>query len=139
MRPFTLATLITSRVSEISSGCSWPSRRSVNAIWLPGAPRRLSTESFWFSVVTGLPSTRTIASPALTPARLAGESSIGEITRSTPSIATTSTPRPAYSPAVCSSSCWRLEASRYSLCGSSPLSMPRIADSISLWLSVCST
>ena len=69
-----------SRCIVSSSGLSLPSRRMVSAIRLFGGPRMRSTASFSVRPCTVLPSSATIRSPALTPARLAGVSSIGLMT-----------------------------------------------------------
>ena len=70
-----------SRFIDSSTGVSTPERLIVIVILLPGVPRILSTASLSDRPCTVLPSSATIRSPAFTPARIAGVSSIGETTR----------------------------------------------------------
>ena len=90
-----------SRIMESSSGLSAPSRRTVSEIRLFGEPRIRSTASLRVSPCTVLPSRARIRSPALTPARDAGVSSIGLMTLMNPLSCVTSMPRPPNSPRVC--------------------------------------
>jgi hypothetical protein len=75
----------------------------VSLILLLAGPRIRSTASFSDRPCTVLPSIARIRSPALTPARLAGVSSIGLTTLMKPLSSVTSMPRPPNSPRVCTS------------------------------------
>ena len=92
---------ITSRCIERSIGLSAFSRRMVSVIRLFGGPRIRSTASFRDRPCTVLPSSARIRSPALTPAREAGVSSIGLMTLMKPLSCVTSMPKPPNSPRVC--------------------------------------
>jgi hypothetical protein len=94
MRPRTLAMRIVSRLTLISSGFGVPSRRMVSLTLLPASPRNGPWPSA-LAGVSGLPSTATMVSPDLMPARAAGVSSIGAMMRTLPSgSCCTSTPMP---------------------------------------------
>ena len=69
-----------SRVRVTSNGLGLPSRTIVSMTLLPGSPRS-GPELSPSSGLNGLPSIAMITSPALMPARAAGVSSIGAITR----------------------------------------------------------
>ena len=123
----------------MSMGLSLFSCRMVSVTLLPGSPRSALNMSSMFSGSTVLPSIFTMVSPGLMPAREAGVSSMGAMMRSVPSTCSTSMPRPPYWPVVSSLSSAKPSLSRYSLCGSRPLSMPLMAAFIRVLLSTGST
>ena len=72
----------------------------VRVMVVPGLPRMSFTASFRVMPFTGVSSSRMIRSPAFTPARAAGVSSIGVTTLTKPSSMLTSIPSPPNSPVV---------------------------------------
>ena len=78
-------TVMTSLTTGKLNGFSSPSLSIVSTISLPGLPRIIFTASMSDIPLTDLPSNLIIKSPALTPARCAGVSSIGDITLTKPS------------------------------------------------------
>jgi hypothetical protein len=132
-------TRITSRVSETTIGRGSPLRDSVSTTVVLGLPRMSLTASLSGMPLVGFSSILMIRSPALTPARNAGVSSIGETTLTKPSSVPTSMPRPPNSPWVPTCSSLNASASRNAECGSRPVTMPLIASLISFLSSTGST
>ena len=78
----------------------------VRTMSVPGSPRINFTASASDIPFTGVSSSRMTRSPASTPARCAGVSSIGAITLTNPSSMPTSIPSPPNSPLVPCCSSW---------------------------------
>ena len=89
--------------------------------------------------LTGVSSMRVIRSPVLSPARKAGEPSIGETILTTPSSMPISMPTPTKRPVVPSRNSLKVFLSKYWLCGSRPETMPEIASVMSFFSSTLST
>ncbi len=94
LRARTVRTRMVSRVSDMSSGLSWPLRTTLSLICVLTGPRILSTASCSVIPFTGLSSISTMRSLARMPALAAGVSSIGETTLISPSSIVTSMPSP---------------------------------------------
>ena len=80
----TLVTRMMSRTMVILSGPTSPWRTTVSVMGVPGLPRMIFTASSRFMPFTDVSSSRTTRSPASMPARAAGVSSIGAMTRTIP-------------------------------------------------------
>ena len=105
-------TRITSRMIVITIGRASPLRSSVSTISVLGLPRISLTASLSDMPFVGFSSILMIRSPALTPARAAGVSSIGEMTLTKPSSVPTSMPSPPNSPCVPTCNSLNASASR---------------------------
>ena len=122
---------MTSRVSETSKISFTPSRLIERMTLLPFGPRIFFTASTRVMSLVNWPSILMIMSPALTPALYAGVSSIGDTTVRTLLRIVISMPRPPKLPLVSTCSSLYSSGVRYALCGSSEVSMPLIAPSMS--------
>ena len=87
--------------------CSTPTRRIFSSTLEPGVPRSSRTAWSFFQPSVGRPSSMTMRSPVITPARSAGVSGSGATTVIQPSRTSIWMPRPPYSPVVCSESAWK--------------------------------
>ncbi len=135
----TLCTCTLARDNVNSSGFGSGLRAMVIFTGVPTRPRMRSMVSLRFSEFTGTSSTARIRSPASTPARNAGVSSIGVMTLTTPFSSATSMPTPEYSPVVLMRISSNCSGSRNAECGSRSAIRPRIAASISSWSEMFST
>jgi hypothetical protein len=114
-------------------------RNTVSSTLVAGSPRMRLTAWSIVSPLTAVSSIRVIRSPALMPARKAGEPSIGETTFTRPSSMPISMPTPTNRPVVPSRNSLKDFLSKYCECGSSPATMPEIASVISFFSSTTST
>ena len=132
-------TLMMSRTSLTTRGFASPLRAMVSTMEVFGFPRMSLTFSLRLKSAVALPSILIMRSPAMTPARAAGVSSIGETTRTPEGSFVTSSPSPPNSPEVLSCMSLNSLKSKKELCGSSPSTMPLMAFSKSLESETSST
>ena len=114
-------------------------RKIVSVTLVLGSPRMRLTAWSIVRPLTAVSSMRVIRSPARSPARNAGEPSIGETTLTRPSSIEISMPTPTKRPVVPSRNSFSVFLSKYWLCGSSPATMPAMASPISFFSSTGST